>query len=105
MTQEEIVKWKAEYKRIVYQYSLIRDNEEKIKQLHAWDKNGSHDKAIIQRIDQRKELKEQLTVMLKGKTYDEWKLFSKHLIKVTTKYNLTVKRKEEMESLLNHLNF
>jgi len=24
MTQEEIVKWKAEYKRIVYQYSLIR---------------------------------------------------------------------------------
>ena len=28
MTQEEIVKWKAEYKRIVYQYSLIRNNEE-----------------------------------------------------------------------------
>jgi len=105
MTQEEISKWKAEYKRIVYQYSLIRDNEEKLKQLHAWDKNGSHDKAIIQRLDQRKELKEQLTVMLKGKTYDEWKLFSKHLIKVTTKYYKVVKQKEDLESTLNHLTF
>jgi hypothetical protein len=105
MTQEEISKWKAEYKRIVYQYSLIRDNEEKLKQLHAWDKNGSHDKAIIQRLDQRKELKEQLTEMLKGKTYDEWKLFSKHLIKVTTKYYKVVKQKEDLESTLNHLTF
>ena len=105
MTQEEISKWKAEYKRIVYQYSLIRDNEEKLKQLHAWDKNGSHDKAIIQRLDQRKELKEQLTEMLKGKTYDEWKLFSKHLIKVNTKYYKVVKQKEDLESTLNHLTF
>ena len=105
MTQEEIVKWKAEYKRIVYQYSLIRNNEEKLKQLHAWDKNGSHDKAIIQRLDQRKQLKEQLTEMLKGKTYDEWKLFSKHLIKVTSKYYKVVKQKEDLESVLNHLAF
>jgi len=105
MTQEEISKWKAEYKRIVYQYSLIRDNEEKLKQLHAWDKNGSHDKAIIQRLDQRKQLKEQLTEMLKGKTYDEWKLFSKHLIKVITKYYKVVKQKEDLESTLNHLTF
>jgi len=105
MTQEEIVKWKAEYKRIVYQYSLIRDNEEKLKQLHVWDRNGSHQKSIIQRLDQRTQLKEQLTEMLKGKTYDEWKFFSKFLIKITTKYYKAVKKKEDLEAELNHLTF
>ena len=105
MTQKEITEFREQYNSIVYKYSQIRDNEEKLKSLHAWDKNGSHDKAIIQKLDERKRLKEELNVMLKGKTYDEWKSFSKHLSKLQTRYNELTKKRDFIFSELNHLTF
>lgn len=76
MTQEEIKQFKARFKSIVYQKGLITAVNNEIGKLSRWDNNGSHKAAIEKRIEQRKGIRQKLTELLAGYSYEEWKTAS-----------------------------
>jgi hypothetical protein len=91
MEAKEIEKFKNEFKTIVYlQNSALPNKKRYIAQLGNWDKNGSHDKALVKACNQLDKLRNELTVKLKGRTYEEWLKFSNTL----SKHRATIKRHE-----------
>lgn len=52
---------------------MVLSNSKRLKQLHAYDKNGSHEKAILNALSDRDKLKLKLKEILKGETYEDWK--------------------------------
>lgn len=105
MTTEQQEKFCLEYKNIVYQKSLITKNLAFSKQLHAWDKNGSHQKAILKNIEQRKELNAQLRKKLKGMNYEEWKMFYRKLMVLKQKIKTVDSKKEKYQTKISELTF
>lgn len=105
MDKEQIERFREEFQDILYLNSLITANNTKLKLLHTWDKNGSHTKAILRNIEERKELKAKLETQLKGKTYDEWKLFSKRLSVLTNRLRNAVSTIKKSEIEINDLTF
>lgn len=95
--------FRTEFKKIVYQHSEISSSNNRLRQLHAWDKNGSHDKAILKELEVRKSLQDKRNEMLRGSTYDEWKIVSKKLSALTTKLKPLLKKKAEIEQQINNL--
>lgn len=85
MTEIEQEKFRAEFKHIVWLNSEIATSNGRLRNLHAWDKNGSHNKAIIKELDIKKQIQEKLKVALKGADYEEWKAVSKRLSKLTSR--------------------
>lgn len=72
--------FKSQFKKLVWIKSEIASYRKHLSRLHAWDKNGSHDKAILKALEKRDELKQKFEEMLRGKTYEEWQAFSKKLV-------------------------
>lgn len=99
MNAEQQVQFRMEFKSIVYHKGLITENTTNVKRMHAWNKNGSHEKAIVKLLDFRTTLKIKLNEMLKGKDYEEWRLFSSKLARVNQTYaRAAIKlRKAEIE--------
>ena len=105
MTKEEQEIFKKEFKRIVFVFSEIKSSTLRIRNLHVWDKNGSHEKAILKELERRGELKEKLNTLLKGRTYEEWLKVSKTLTKLNSRLIAVSRNKEKIESEINSLNF
>ncbi len=105
MTDLEIQKFRQEFKHIVYLKSEIISNTKYLTNLHAWDKNDSHKKAILEALEARKALQEDYKQCMKGIPYDDWLLFSKKLSALTTKLRAATLKKEKMETEINNLKF
>ncbi len=105
MTVEQQEKFREEFKSIVYKKGLITENATYIKNLCVWDKNDSHKAAILQATEQRVKLKEDYHQMLKGYSYEEWKIMSKQLSIFTTQLKASIKRQREAEERINQLIF
>jgi hypothetical protein len=85
MNNSNIERFRTEFKKIVYQKSIIKDKERFLKQLYNWDRNDSHKKAILKALSEKDELQLTLSVMLKHKSYEDWKNFSKKLSKLNSR--------------------
>ena len=105
MTVQEIDIFKKEFKSIVYHKGVITNHNSYIRTLHAYDKNGSHNNAILKALDKRKELQTQFLIMLKGKTYDEWKEMSKLASSMNSRLKKSVNRKEFIQSEIDKIKF
>lgn len=105
MTKEDQLQFKKEFKSIVYQYSEIQSSNNRLKQLHAWDKNGSHENAIIKELEKKKEIQVKFKEMLKGMDYEEWKAMSKKISTINAKISAAISKKEKAERDLNNLFF
>ena len=79
MSSQEIEKFKSAFKSIVYTKGLVTSTQNWHRQLCAWDKNDSHKQKIIECIADIKEIKKQLEEKLGGKTYAEWRDFSREI--------------------------
>lgn len=105
MTLLEIQQFRQEFKHIVYLKSEIITNTKYLTSLHAWDKNGSHQKAILKALDARKALQDEYRQCMKGTPYDDWLLFSKRLSAITTKLKAATLKKEKMEKEIENMKF
>lgn len=105
MTSEQQEQFRKEFKCIVYQYSEIQSSNTRLKQLHNWDKNGSHDIAILKELDTKKSMQDKLKIMLKGHDYEEWKTISKRLTTLNSKLKNAIAQKEKAETEINKLTF
>lgn len=99
----EADKFKQQFQKIVYANSEVISSTNRIKQLSTWDKNGSHEKAIIKEINLRKELKERLNKLLEGKSYEEWRLASKQLTTLKSRLKKSTLQKDKLEKDINSL--
>ena len=105
MTKEQQDQFKKEFKSIVYQYSQIQASNNRLKQLHAWDKNGSHEKAILKELEVKRGIQSKLSIMLKGIDYEEWKSISKKLTALNSKLSRAASQKDKAELEINKLHF
>lgn len=105
MNTDEILIFREEFKKIIYQKGLITESELRLKRLYIWDKNGSHENAIKKELDVRDNLKVDLRIMLKNKSYDEWKQFSKKLSLLNSRLNKARESIIRYEKQINELKF
>lgn len=105
MNSEEQEQFRKEFASIVYLNSCIISSGVWLKQLHAYDKNDSHKNAIIKKLDERKELKSELAIKLKGKSYEEWKTFSKRLTILNGRVRRAIVQQEKSQAEIDKLNF
>lgn len=105
MTDLEMQQFRQEFKHIVYLKSEIIANTKHLTNLHAWDKNDSHKKAILEALEIRKALQKDYKQKMKGIPYDDWLLFSKNLSALTSKYRAAAAKKENIEIEINNLKF
>lgn len=112
MNTQEITEFKKEFKSIVWQHSELVTNALWIKKLNAWDRNDSHKKAILKKLDERDELKKKIATMLKGKDYEWWKIMSKRIGKLesklktlNTRLSVTITSIQNTTKELNNLTF
>ncbi len=103
--KEHIEQFRNEFKRIVYQNSQITSSNARLKQLHVWDNNGSHDKAIEIELATRDELKQKLSEMLNGRDYEDWRIFSIKLSSVSARLKRAITQEENAQIALNNLPF
>ncbi len=112
MTADEIQEFRKQFKSIVYIKGQLIVKQQYIAQLHQWDRNDSHKKAILKALDERDTLDRSLIESLKGKSYEQWKLFSKQLSTIICN-NEKTKRKIEAyqikvlstENTIKHMQF
>jgi hypothetical protein len=112
MDELQISKFRKDFKSLVYKKGLITENGAYLKKLHSFDKNGSHNRAILLGLEKREQLKKDYADALNGKTYEEWRDFSSKLCKITAKLKRTQDRSIELinkaidiEQQLLNLNF
>ncbi len=105
MKANEQEQFRKEFKSIVYQYSELKSSMTRLKQLHIWDKNGSHQKAILKELDTRKAIQTKLAEMLKGRSYEDWKLTSKRLSILNSRIKNAITQKEKAESEIDKISF
>lgn len=105
MSPSEVEQFKKEFKSIIFKNSQIADAKTKLRSLHAWDKNGSHEKAILRQLDQIEKYKDELKVLLKGKSYEEWRLMSKKITQVSGKLKTATSNKIKAEAEIESIKF
>ena len=103
--KEQIEQFRNEFKSIVYQNSQIVSSNARLRQLHVWDNNGSHDKAIERELATRDELKQKLSEMLNGRDYEDWRLFSIKLSSLSARLKRAITQEENARIEINNLNF
>ena len=79
MTAEQIQQFLVELKQIRYYKGRIKEQELWVKTMSNFNKNGSHDKAILEAVNRLNDMRDQLKLMLKGLQYSEWNEISKKL--------------------------
>lgn len=105
MNQFEIEQFRHDFRVLVYQKSIVYDRNESIKKLSRYDKNGSHEKAIVKAIANRDIESRKFNEMLKGKTYNEWKEFSKKLCILQNRLKSNQVTQKNIEDKINQLKF
>jgi hypothetical protein len=79
MTSDEINAFRKEFASIVYCRGFVKTQARHLCNLEAFNKGGSHERAILKAVENLKVSKAKLREKLKGKSYDEWKAFSHQL--------------------------
>jgi hypothetical protein len=112
MTSEQIEQFHKDFKDIISLNQLIKDNAKYLHNLHLYDKKGSHEKAILKALEQRRQLNSTLAAVLRGADYEGWKMVAKKLsllkskLKVATeRMNKAIAQKEKAEIEIDNLNF
>lgn len=105
MTPEQIDSFRYTFKRIVYHKGRVVEENNKIKQLTRFDRNGSHTNAINRAIEKRNQERDKLNALLEGKTYDEWLEFSKKLSAINSGLKSSIRNKELFKEKLNRIEF
>jgi hypothetical protein len=105
MNQFEIEQFRHDFRVLVYQKSIVYDRNESIKKLSRYDKQGSHEKAIVKAIANRDIESNKFKEMLKGKSYDEWKEFSKKICILQKRLKAIQVSQKKYEDKINQLKF
>jgi hypothetical protein len=103
MTPKEIEKFRSDFKSIVYLKSELIKSNNIIRNLSRYDKNGSHQKAILKAIDIRSDIKLKYNKKLDGKTYEEWFAKSKRITTIQRMIKTSIRTKDKWVSELNNL--
>ena len=90
MTEDQIKTFREEFASIVFWFGEVKSQAGVISRLESWNKGGSHDKAIIKAIDTLNSCRKKLREKLKGKSYAEWRDFSKNLTALNGKLKRSV---------------
>ncbi len=90
-------RFRNDFKKIVLQNAVIRGNGDYLHKLHAYDKNGSHRKAILKALTQRDQHQAKLKKLLKGISYEEWKRTSTRLQYQVSRLKKVLIKKYEVE--------
>lgn len=69
MTESEFLKYKQDFKSIVYLKGQITDKRNYVKTLCAYDKNDSHKQAILLGLSQLEKVKKEFAEKLNGVDY------------------------------------
>ena len=105
MDQQEIAKFREEFKKIAWLRGEVTEVETRIKMMTRWDKNGSHENALQNALQRRDEIKKDINAMLKGRNYDDWKLLSKKITIITGRVKRAKETLEKSELELSRLAF
>lgn len=105
MTEIEIQEFRKQFASIVYWQGMIKEQSGTLRRLEAWNKSGSHDNAILNAIEVFKSYKLKLKEKLNGKSYEEWKEFSRNISVLQNKRNRAVNdaTKQKWQNQLNAL--
>lgn len=79
MTAEEIIAFRKEFSRISFLRGEIKTQGAYITKLEGWNRNDSHKAAIDRAIAELDKCSKEQKELLKGKKYDDWRNFSKHI--------------------------
>lgn len=102
-TDHEI--FRDEFRSIIYQRSQLSAAICRIKEYSRFDKNGSHANAIRKTMDQAKEIERIIDEKLKGKSYDQWREFSKKLTAISSKVKIAKTKYDKATLQLQSLKF
>lgn len=71
MTQEELDQHKAEFKQIVFLKGSVFKQENYVRRLSRFDKNGSHRLAIVKAMELLSDARRKYKDLLNGRDYDQ----------------------------------
>ena len=97
--------FRNKFRSIVYLRSELKANENHLRSLHAWDKNGTHTNAILKANYNRKAIKHELLRLQNGEDYEVLLAKSKKLSRIKAKYNNAKKNIEQAEKQLSEFEF
>ena len=100
METEQINKFKRDFKSLVYQKGLLTESNNRIKQLSRFDKNGSHQRAIMKELQTKDNINAKIKEIQKSVDYEEWRKTSKRLTLLLSKLKLVASRKRIIENEL-----
>lgn len=100
MTVEELSAFKEEFKSIVWWKGELASRNKYIQTLSRYDKNGSHQTAILKAMNNRDEAKKILKEKLNGREYEH---MMESLRKATVLAN-KIKKNEKYREQLNSFN-
>ena len=98
MNQQEIAKFREEFKRIVCLRRDLTEVEARIKIMTRWDKNGSHKNALDNAIERQCSIRNEFKTLKKGHNYDDWQLFNKQITSIVGRIK-NAKKKDTIEKL------
>lgn len=108
MTQPEIENFRSEFLSLVYYHgSMLKGQAAHLTMMERFNKGGSHDQAILKAVENIQKTKAAIKIKLKGKSYDDWRSFSK-ILSVTLsrlKHSVNDGTKMKYQKQLDNLNF
>lgn len=104
MTIEEANAFKGEFQSIVAKRVEVKGIARQLGLCEAWNRGGSHDKAIERAKQKLDESNQELKEKLKGKKYSDWQEFGRRLTKIRQQLK-SKSRKEFAELELSKLKF
>lgn len=105
MTTEEITRFRKEFASIVWSKGEVKERAHNLRLMEAFDKDDSHKEAVERNKNNLFKAQNSLKEKLKGRTYEEWKEFSKKLSFLTqrVKYSAKIITKEKWQKELDEL--
>jgi len=94
-----------QYKAILAKRKDWHDAKAHIQKLNVWDKNGSHQKAIVKAMDRRDIVFNELVKLLSGNGFEQWQMCRRKLTSLTQCIKLckNTDRKQKLQYELDHL--
>lgn len=99
----EPVKFREDFRRIVYLKGQVVDAANGLSRLEHWNKNGSHDEAIKRAIGKLETHRAKLKDALCGKPYSAWLEASKKLSHLQQRQKRATRHRPDIEQLINDL--
>lgn len=91
MLSVQIIDFQLRFKNVLYLKAELHRINKHIASLTNWDKNGSHNAAILRAMDKKRAINHNLKDALGPKTYEQWSARSRKITNILAKKKMARK--------------